>query len=51
MRLSSAYLRGRALKRGGVWSVQCIIGAPVGIEQLPVHAEDRGMGGHACGME
>jgi len=40
MRLRSAYLRGGAPKRGGVMGVECIIGAPVRIEELPSRAEE-----------
>jgi len=42
MGLRSAYPRGGALKRGEVRSVECIIGALVGIEELPSRAEERG---------
>jgi len=42
MGLRSAYPRGGALKRGGVMSVECIIGAPVGIEELSSRAEEHG---------
>jgi len=41
MRLRSAYHRGGAPKWGGVRSVECIIGAPFGIEELPSQAEER----------
>ena len=41
MGLRSAYPRGGALTRGGVRSVECIIGAPEGIEELPSRAEER----------
>ena len=40
MGLRSAYSRGGAPKRGAVRSVECIIGAPVGIEELPSQAEE-----------
>jgi len=42
MGLRSAYHRGGAPKKGGVRSVECIIGAPVGIEELPSRADQRG---------
>ena len=41
MGLRSAYPRGGVPKRGGVRSVECIIGAPVGIEELPSQPEER----------
>jgi len=41
MGLRSAYPRGGAPKWGEVRSVECIIGAPVGIEELPSRAEER----------
>jgi len=40
--LRSAYPRRGAPKRGGVRSVECIIGGPVGIEDLPSRAEECG---------
>jgi len=40
MGLRSAYPKGGALKRGGLRSVKCIIGAPAGIEVLPSRAEE-----------
>jgi len=39
MGLRSAYHRAGAPKRGGVRSVECIIGALGGIEELPTWAE------------
>ena len=42
MGLRSAYPRGGAPKGGGVKSVECTIGAPEGIEELPSRAEERG---------
>jgi len=45
MGLRSAYPRGGVPKRGRVRSVKCIIEAPVGIEELPSRAEERGKGG------
>jgi len=42
MGLRSAYPRCGAPKRGVVRSVECIMGAPVGIEELPYRAEERG---------
>jgi len=42
MGLRSAYPRVGAPNRGGVRSVKCLIGAPVGIEDLPSQAEERG---------
>jgi len=42
MGLRSAYPREGAPKRGWVRSVECIIGAPVGIEELPSRAEECG---------
>jgi len=42
MGLRSAHPRGGAPRRGGVRSVECIIGAPVGIEELPSRAEEPG---------
>jgi len=42
MGLRSAYPRVGVAKRGGVSSVECIIGAPEGIEELPSRAEERG---------
>jgi len=44
MGLRSAYPTGGALKRGGVRIVECIIGAPEGIEELPSRAEEPGYG-------
>jgi len=38
MGLRSAYPRGGAPKRGGGRSVECTIGAPEGIEELPSRA-------------
>jgi hypothetical protein len=45
MGLRSAYPRGGAPRRGGVRSLECIIGAPEGIEELPSRAEERREGG------
>jgi len=42
MGLRSAFRRGGAPKMGGVRSVELIIGAPVGIEELPSRAEEHG---------
>ena len=42
MRLRSTYPRGGAPERCGVRSVECIVGALVGIEALPFRAEERG---------
>jgi hypothetical protein len=42
MGLRGADPREGALKRGGVWRVECIIGVPVGIEELPSRADERG---------
>jgi len=42
MGLRSAYPRGGSPKRGGVRRVECIVGAPVGIEDLPSRAEELG---------
>jgi len=42
MGLRSAYPRGGAPKRGGVRSVECIIGALVGNKEFPSWAEERG---------
>jgi len=39
MGLRSAYPRGEAPKRGGAWSVEYIIEALVGIDELPSQAE------------
>ena len=50
MGLRSTYPRGGVLTWGGVRSVECIIGAPVGIEKLPSRAEECGQGGLECGM-
>ena len=41
MGLRSAYARGGALKRDGVRSVECITGAPEGIEELPSKDKER----------
>jgi len=41
MGLRSAYPRGGEPKRGGVRSMECIIGVPVGIEELPSQAVER----------
>ena len=50
MGLKRAYPRGGEPKRGGVRSVECIMGAVVGIEELPSRAEERRDGGLECGM-
>jgi len=50
MGLRSAYSSGGVQKRGRVWSVECIIGEPVKIEELPSQGLERGSGGPECGM-
>jgi len=32
----------RSARKGGVRSIECIIGAPVGIEELPSQADEHG---------
>ena len=50
MGLRSAYSRGGEPQSGGVRSVECIIGALVGIEELPSQAGERGLGRLECRM-
>jgi hypothetical protein len=50
MGLGSAHSRGGAPKKGGLRSVDYIIGAPVGIEELPSRVEECQEGGQECGM-
>jgi len=50
MGFRSIHPRGGTPKRGGVRSVDCIIGAPVGIEEIPSRADEYGSGGLECGM-
>ena len=40
----------RSAETWRVRSAECIIGAPVGIEELPSRAEECGKGGIECGM-
>jgi len=42
MGLRSAYPTGAAPRRSGLRSGECIIGAPVGIEELSSQTEERG---------
>jgi len=50
MGLRSAHRREGAPKRGGVRSVECIIGSPLGIEELPSQTEEPGERSLECGM-
>jgi len=42
--------QGRCAKKGWVKSVECVIGAPVEIDDLPSLAKKHGMGSIQCGM-
>jgi hypothetical protein len=50
MGLTRAFPSGRAQQRGGLRSVECMIGMPVEVEVLPSRAEERGNWSLQCGM-